>query len=280
MITLLRRLHSARTLFGSLLLLLGTVLLQVRFDAIAMEHFNARAPLHRFTMPAPAVHHLAFGFENVIADYNWVNAIQDINKWDHRDAFYPEYFRIISTLDPRFEYPYTFAILTIPSKRNTDSLRWTRDIAELGMKAFPENWEIPFYVGVQYHVIQKSYDDAVRYLRIAKEKKSAPEMVGNTYGIYLMHTATDYQKSRAFFETIYTTSTNEETKRIAKERIALLDFIETVEQAALAYKTKFGFYPNSLETLATKGFISIPIQLTQKFPLQISEETGKVLLTR
>lgn len=261
------------------LLLLGIIVsLQLRYDAIQAEHFNPRAPVHRFVMPAPIMRHLAFGFDNALADYYWINAVQDVNKWDRHDTFYPEYFRIISTIDPKFEYPYIFAALTVPSKETPESLTWLSVIAEEGMKALPESWQIPFYVGVQYHVVAKSYEQAVHYLAIAAGEKSAPEMVKNIYAIYLMHTATEYETSRALFTTIYETTNNEETKKLAKERIALLDFIEMLDQASQTYKTKYASYPASVDDLAKRGLIQIPLELVKKFPISIDQSTGKVTL--
>src|SRR3989344_5967396 len=258
----------------TLLLLLAIVFLQLRYDAIVTEHLVMRAPVHRFVIPAPVMRHLAFGFENVLADYYWINAVQDINKWDRRDTFYPEYFRIISTLDPKFEYPYIFAALTMPSKGVSESLGWLSVIAERGMHALPESWQIPFYVGVQYHVVAKSYEQAVHYLAIAAKEESAPEMVRSIYGIYLMHTATEYETSRALFTAIYETSDNEETKRIATERIALLDLIEALEQAAVAFREPNGIYPSSADELFKEGLIHISPELVKKFPLFIDQSTG------
>lgn len=262
------------------LLFAEAIVAQVRFDNIQQEHFDLRAPVHRFAMPAPIVGHLAFGFENVLADYYWIIALQDLNKWDRRDAYYPEYFRIISRLDAHFEYPYIFAILTIPSRQNPDVLNWLSIIAEKGMKAFPENWQIPFYVGVQYHIVGKSYERATHYIEIAAAKKSSPEMVHTTYGIYLMHDKSEYERSRALFSTIAETTDNQTTKQLAKERIALLDFIELLEQAAGKYKLKYHEYPASMSVLAEKHFVELPADLVKKFPIGIDQSTGKVMLER
>jgi tetratricopeptide (TPR) repeat protein len=256
------------------------IIAQIRFDNVQQEYFDLHAPVHRFAMPAPVVRHLAFGFENVLADYYWITALQDLNKWDRRDAYYPEYFRIISNLDARFEYPYMFAILTVPSRRNPDTLSWLAEIAQKGMETFPENWQIPFYVGVQYHVVGKSYEQAAHYLEIAAAKKASPEVVHTTYGIYLMHDKSEHERSRALFSTIADTTDNETTKQLAKERIALLDVIQTLEQAVEKYKLKYKVYPASLSDLVEKHFVELPPDLVKKFPLRIDQSTGSVLLER
>lgn len=260
--------------------LLGATFLQLRYDAIKLERFNLRAPEHRYVMPASVVRHFAFGFQNVLADYYWVTAIQALNKWDRKDTYFPEYFRIISALDPRFSYPYIFATLVVPNRINKESLTWLSEISEIGMRALPENWEIPFYTGMEHYVVGKSSERAVHYLEIAASKKSAPEYVRTTYGIHLMRDATEYEKSRALFTTIYETSDNDETKKIVKERMALLDLIEMLEKASLAYKTKYHAFPSSLADIEKAGFIKLPPDLVEKFTIEVDKTTGKVMLLR
>ena len=271
-----------RSTFGVVVLFLsflGAVVAQVRFDKIQEDHYDLHAPVHRFVMPAPVVNHLAFGFKNVLADYYWITAVQDFLKWDRHDAYYPEYFRTIFTLDPYFEYPYVFAILTVPSRQNPESFEWLALVAERALQIFPENWEIPFYVGMQYHVAGNLNDEAVKYLEIAAAKKTSPDIVRTTLGVYLMRDKTDYERSRALFATIHETSTNDATRTLAKERIALLDLIETLERVARVYKVKYGVFPSSVGDIEEKRLIQLPPEL-KKFYIKIDPSTGKVFLAR
>ncbi len=264
-----------------LLVLVGVVMLQARYDAIVLERFVLRAPVHKSVMPAPIVRQLAFGFDNMLADYYWVTAVQDYLKWDSRDAYYPEYLRLIAALDHRFEYPYLFAILTLPTKGNPASLGWLSDIAAEGVRAFPLNYQIPFSAATQFHIMGGDNARALHFLAIAASVPEAPELVHRTYGIYLMRDATDYKKSRALFETILATTDNDESKRIVQERITLLDFIEVLEQAILEYKAKQGAYPPSIPALLKKTESDVPESVTaliNKYSPQIDQETGKILL--
>ena len=266
--------------FLPILILFGAILFQLRYDSITYEHYDIHAPVHRFILPAPIVDKLSFGFQNTLADYYWITAVQDFLKWDHKDVYYPEYFRIISALDPKFEYPYMFAILTLPAKNNTTSLEWMKLITDKGIQNIPESWQIPFYAGVEYQVVAHSYPDATKYIEIAKQKKSHPELVDRTYAIYLMHDRSEYQKSRALFEAMYQTSDNAETKRVVKERLDLLDLIEMLDQASAKYKQLYGAYPQSLIDLSEKHLVNIPLEIAKKFKLQIDQTSGHVILPR
>ncbi len=257
---------------------IGSLFAQLRYDAISLKHFELLAPIHRFVLPAPIVKYFTFGFKNVLADYYWVTAIQDFNKWDKFDFYYPEYFRIINTLDPKFEYPYIFAALTVPTKQNPASLSWLAQIADKGIAKIPSSWEIPYYTGVEFHTVGKSYERAVHYLAIAATVKGSPEVARQAYALFLLHTATDYQKSRELFAAIYQTADNEETKSVAKERILVLDLIEAIDQASIKYKAIHQQFPTSVETLSRAGLVVIPEQISKRYPISIDAGTGKAIL--
>lgn len=262
--------------FLALALFVSIALIQSAYDHIHYANENRHAPVHRYALPAPIVSHFAFGFNNVLADFYWITAVQDLTKWDRFDTYYPEYFRVISTLDPQFAYPYQFAIFTIPTKKNKESLAWTASIAERGINAIPSSWEIPFYLGVQYYGRTKSYAEATHYIGIAAKKDSSPEMVHKTYASFLTHALGEYQTTRALYETIANTSDNSETRTYAKTQMFILDVTEAVEQATRAYKEQNGVYPKNLMELVDGHYI--PLDVAKHFPASIDQATGKVTL--
>ncbi len=272
--------HIALVL-APLVVLAGIVCLQARYDAIVAEYFDIRAPVHRSAMPASVVRHLAFGFDNMLADYYWITAVQSYLKWDGFDAYYPEYFETIRTLDPKFEYPYQFAILTLPTKRNPESFMWLSDVTEGGVRSLPQSYKIPFSAASQFYVVGKDNERATHFLEVASKMASAPELVHRSYAIYLMRDATDYKKSRALFTAILETAENDETKKIVVERIQLLDFIEGLEQSIAKFKTSHGVYPVSIEELSKKEklkFSESTTALLRKYSPTINPASGKILL--
>lgn len=269
---------ATATLFLATCFLLSSFFAQLRYDAIWQEHFELHAPIHRFVLPAPIVKQFTFGFQNMVADYYWVTAVQDFNKWDKYDFYYPEYFRIISTLDPKFEYPYIFAALTLPSKQNPASFEWLRLVAERGIYAIPQSWQIPYYTGVEFHAVAKSYEQAVHYLGLAAAIPGSPEITREAYALFMLHTTTDYQKSRALFTAIYETADNDETKSVARERIMLLDLIEDVDQASIVYKEKYRQFPASVLELSSVGLIAFSSEILRHYPINIDMATGKASL--
>lgn len=265
----------------SFFLLFSSATLQMRYDAIVAEHFDLRAPIHRSVMPASVIRHFTFGFQSVVADYYWITAVQDYLKWDGRDYYYPEYFQIIATLDAKFAYPYFFGILTVPNKRNSESLEWLAQIAERGARALPNEWNIPFSAATQFHVIGKNNERAIQFLEIAAKVSTAPEIVHRSLAIYLMRDASDYSRSRALFQTILDTTDNEETAKIIAERIQLLDLVEGLEQGILRYRASFGVYPASVDGLTSRSQSPLSEStknLIAKYAPRIDQVTGKIIL--
>jgi tetratricopeptide (TPR) repeat protein len=271
-----RRFAEIVGVIAPLFLLASVILAQSDYDQ-RFKSEDIRAPIHRFAMPANVVRHLAFGFNDALADLYWITAIQAYVKWDGKDVFYPEYYRIISALDPRFEYPYDFAILTVPNKKNPDSLAWLKEIADRGAVAFPNDYQIPFYAGAQFHQIAHSYQEALEYVSRAAKIPSAPPAVKQVYATYLLKTASDYERSHAFFNAIYETATNDETRRIAKKQMDTLDLIEELEQAAVKYRSVYGIYPETLGALSDGGIVKVPKAVLEKLPLTIDPKSGHVV---
>ncbi len=253
-----------------------SVFAQHTYDA--SQHADPRAPVHKFVLPASVVQYTAFGFRSVLADTYWVMAIQDYLKWDSVDTYYPEYFSIISALDPKFEYPYLFGILTIPSEKVLRSKEWLEKLVDRGAMALPNDWNIPFSAAVEYHTVWKDVASATGLLRRAVAIPDSPEIVQRTYAIYLMRKGTDYEQSRALLTAIRDTSDNPETKRIIEEKLTLLDYLELLTRASQTYKERFGSYPVSVERLVgALHILPLPEDL-KKYPVAIDLSTGNAFV--
>ena len=141
-----------------IVMLLGLVVFfQVRHDQLGPPFTTKLKMVRRNLLPHQILPYIHFGFRNIITDYYWISSIQDFVAWNRKEGYFVGYFKNISTLDPKFEYPYLFSILTIPQKdrkdlKNVAVLDEVATIAEKGMTAIPESWQIPFYLGTQYYL--------------------------------------------------------------------------------------------------------------------------------
>jgi hypothetical protein len=272
--------HVSRVWYGPVLafaFFCGMILAQHNYDALVHGTREDPKPTRIFVLPALIVKASALGFHAPLADYYWIQVVQSALKWNGKDTFYPEYFHVISELDARFAYPYLFAILTIPNQKNPEALGYLPAIVKRGREALPDDWKIPFYAAVQMHVIGKDSKTAVSFLEEAIHVPSAPDLVKRTHAIYVMRDATDYGRARALFATLAETSDNEETQKIAEERLAVIDLMEVLRVGVGEYRRVHGEYPKDVTQLLSGRESGELLRLIKKYKPQI-DDSGIVTL--
>lgn len=229
----------------------------------------------RDLLPARLLPYVHFGFSNILADVYWIRMIQDHVTWDGKKPFFLEYFRNISTLDPRFEQPYLFSIWAIPSDRKDIArLSEVAQIADRGIESIPTSWKIPYYLGTQYYVFTKTYERAKEYLRIAAEKKDAPPGVYLNYSSFVINEIKGHKASYDLVKVIYDNTSDETLKKIVAIGLEKELINTMLERGILAYKTETGFYPSSLELLTERRFVSLPETFLERFTVVIDQKTG------
>lgn len=241
--------------------------------------FTTRLKLaKRNLLPPQILPYISFGFTNIITDYYWISAIQDFVAWNGKEGFFIGYFKNITTLDPKFEYPYLFSIFTIPNKRDIRSLNEVAVIAEKGMDSIPKSWQIPFYLGTQYYLFTREYEPAEGYLKIAASKQDAPD------GVYLLYSTfvgkgllTKEQKlgfAKKLVQTIYNNTDNEVIKKLATKGIQESFINQLLEKGILAYKAKYKIYPKNVTEMMDVNFIALPKDFLDSFSVEINQRDG------
>lgn len=259
-------------------------LMQYAYDSIVHPKGVVFQTETRYVMPPSIVKKLSFGFNNVLADFYWVNIIQDFSIWNGRDTFYLDEYRNVATLDPKFSFPYLLGILTFASReinyKETAGVYKTdvdtfEPIVALGMKNIPDSWEIPFYMGTAYQ-LTKSPDKALAYLKIASENSSAPERVRNAYKTYLKNVLTGKNIGTDLVKTIYETTSNKTTKKIIQDGILAKTLEDILQGIVNDFRKRFGYYPSSLNDLATHKMINLVPELQHDYSITIERGSGIV----
>ncbi len=217
---------------------------------------------------------LTFGFDNLIADWYWLNAIQFYGGGDP----YGKYFQLTSMMDnvtiinPKFYYPYIFSLLVLPNENMSDQ---ALSIGERGRKNFPDDWQIPYYMGAVYHIEKKDYQNAGKYLEIASQKKDVLPIAKLLAGIYYQK-ADQREIAYNIYQVILETSTDEYTKQRASLFLKQLELETFLEDMAIEYKNKYGVFPNQLTDLVTKKILTEIPNSPLNRELIIDPNTGKV----
>lgn len=255
--------------------------LQYKHDRLGPPFTTRLKIAKRNLLPPQILPYVSFGFNNILADIYWIRAIQDFVAWNGKETFFISYFKNITTLDPRFEYPYLFAILAIPQNKDIVALNEVAELSEKGLEAIPEGWQIPFYLGTQYYLFTRNYNPAERYLAIAATKKDAPDGVYLIYSNFAgknspipVRSAEDYHLHRSLLKVIYNSTDNETTKKIIEKGLQEELIYQMIEKGIIAYKEKNMKYPTTVEEIIAANFIRLPEGFMENFDVVISQKDG------
>jgi hypothetical protein len=263
-------------------LIFAVIVNQVTYDFYAPPFTTRLALAKRVLLPEKILPYLSFGFNNFLSDIYWVRSIQDFVAWNGKEGFFIGYFENITALDPKFEYPYLFGILTIPQGtkkvKDVSSLEKITPLAERGIDAIKTSWQIPFYLGTQYYIFTKSYPLTEKYLKIASGREGAPQGVSLLYATIVArlngNNADTFSTTRDLIKVIYDTTDNEVVKSIAGKGIQMNVITQALERGIVAYKVKNKKYPRSVEDLMQENFVKLPEELLNNFVITINEKNG------
>lgn len=217
---------------------------------------------------------ISFGFQNLVANWYWLQVIQYYGGGDPYGEYkkLPKLLDNVVTLNPKFEYAYTFTLLVVPGEGMGEE---AFAIGRKGMEALPDSWQIPYYMGTAYHINEKDYANAAKYLELAASKPGAPEIAKLLAAVY--YSKSD-QREIAYnlYRVIYETSEDDYSKERAKHRLENIEIMLFLEEAANVYKDRFGEYPSDLNLLVQRRIIAqIPTSPLER-EFWIDQQTGTV----
>jgi len=90
----------------------------------------------------------ALGFDAVLADYYWLQAVQVVGSEmlpESRSHLLARLIDVVTTLDPRVDHPYRFAAVWLTA--DEESVRKANKLLERGIEHHPDEWRNRFYLG-------------------------------------------------------------------------------------------------------------------------------------
>lgn len=270
-------LHKSTSLLPGIFIVLfisSIISLQIKYDRLSPTLSTKTKIVTRNLLPAQILPYTNFGFNAVLADYYWIKSIQDFIAWDGKDMYFLDYFKNISTLDPRFEYPYLFSILVIPQNKDIVMLDAVAKIAQTEIDTVSTSWKIPYYLGTNYYLFTKKYSPAREYLEIAANKEGAPAGVYLTYSSFVAKDIEGNKATQEMFKVIFNNTESETIKKLASLGFQESVLTQLLEKSIVAYKAKYGKYPQSIEELLALKFIALPPDLLDSFSISINQKNG------
>lgn len=231
----------------------GVYVSQFGFDEIwASEAYQRR--LTRTVLPVKATQRINMGFDNVLSDFFWLQAIQYLGVGITRGGHpaLPIMLENATTLDPDFEYPYIFSILILPGEGHIEE---AIKISEKGIKNVPNSWQIPYYSALSIYQIQlKNYEKASELVELASTKPDAPESLFFIAGVLRSRT-NDKVKAYYSWKVIAESTKNEYSKERAKTFLEHYEIIFYLEELIKQYSSKYGTNPETLQDLIRVGYL-------------------------
>lgn len=159
---------------------------------------------------------------------------------------------LITDLDPKFFKAYLYSAMGMI--HNFDDVHRARPIVEKGIAVFPDNWELPFWIGYNYYAYFHDYDTAGKYLWQAYNKPDAPK---NFLSLMLstLRQAGDYEKALVVIEQMFNEATDASLKMVYAKRMIQLENLLVLQNAARIYKDVRGHLPEDIETMVSEGLL-------------------------
>jgi hypothetical protein len=202
-----------RVLVGiALLLLLATAaLLQTRVDGARRGLPSVDGVLY---LPSGAyLRQIALGYDQAWADLLWLRTIgyyADQANTERRFTYLYRMLDVITTLDPKFLYPYLFGGVTLSIELGRPDL--ANRILLKGMRHHPGVWKIPFLIGFNAYFGQGNAGMAARYIGHAARLPGSPQYL-SAFAARLYIKGSGREKALAFLSEVIRQTEDPELRR-------------------------------------------------------------------
>jgi tetratricopeptide (TPR) repeat protein len=195
----------------------------------ALEPTREAGPQQIF-LPDPAHAKIAsLGFDTVIADYYWLQALQLVggDKGDTRRhaGTIGEMVDLITTLDPWVEHPYRFAAVWLTD--SPESVRTANRLLERGIAHHPDDWRNHYHLGFNRFFYLEDNAQAADAFEAAMALEGAPRYLGALVARLRMN-AGGLEMAAGFLVELAQDAADELTRA---EYLKALDEIETERRA-------------------------------------------------
>ncbi len=142
---------------------------------------SSAAASGRLHVPSPErARALALGFEPVIADYYWIQALQLVGGEERptqRNRTIEALLDVVTGLDPWVDHPYRFAALWLTDTES--EVKHANRLLEKGIAYHPLNWRNRFYLGYNQFFYLEDNASAADTLENAMRFPDAPDYLGS-----------------------------------------------------------------------------------------------------
>lgn len=246
-------------------------------------------------VPNPAhVRALAAGFDAILADYQWLRAVQVVGgstsvspeQADHLGRLVD----VVTTLNPHVDHPYRFAALWLSN--DEAQVREGVRLLRRATQYHPDDWRNYFYLGFDQFFYLSEFDDAGQTLERAMRLPGSPAYLPRLVA-RMKAQSRDIDVAEVFLrEMLRNTADPEDRARlqVALDEIQLEYKARMLDAARAAHRAKFGRDIESVEDLVRSPNPvlarlpsaepdEIPVSLSRDSKWVIDAETDRIVTT-
>ena len=228
---------------------------------IPLTHWsNSKPKLQKLTyLPSGDYLRMAsLGYRELAADLLWLQAIQVMGERKlSEEAGHWLYQAVdrITTLDPKFVRAYEAGshalciLVVLPEQSNR--------LLEKGMRHNPQEWKLPFLLGMNYYFELADDEKAAEVMALASRLPGAPESLVRL-AAKLFVSAKSPQQAVELLAKVYEETSDENVRKMLeirlKESIVERD-LQILEQAISRYQSNHSRRPERLESLVEPGLL-------------------------
>jgi hypothetical protein len=217
-------------------------------------------------VPDPAIAKtLALGFDSVVSDYYWLQAIQAIGGETVISAeigtHLGKLIDVVTTLNPHVDHPYRFAAVWMTESE--ENVRKANQLLERGIEYHPNEWRNHFYLGFNYFFYLMENEKAADALHEASQLPGAARYLPRLVARLRSHTA-DIDVAEVFLRDMLR-QTEDESGRAGYQ--AALDEIEVEKKARFLDRAREAFEKlNGRDIMHVDELTSGPHPVLAAFP--------------
>jgi hypothetical protein len=205
---------------------------------------------------------LDMGFHPAFASFSWATTMPEIlDLWNKKDEYFTD-FSFVTTVDPKFSYPYAFSVLTLPAVPASDDAQAVAQadaIGQQGLASADPDWRIAYYLATNEFLYAKNDQQAAWYYNIAANTPGVPQYA-ERFALNFGIETNQRQKTEQLWETIKDSTNDAQTQDRAQAYIDHLQDFDYLDAASVQYKKEFGVFPTSTAELVAKGIIpAVPV---------------------
>jgi hypothetical protein len=198
------------------------------------------AERHEVFLPEPEVAKLAaLGFEAVLSDYYWIQAMYkvgaSIESPDASAAYIGKIIEVVTTLDPYVGHPYRFAAIWLTD--NTESVLKGNQLLEKAIQYHPDDWRNHFYLGFNLFYYLGENEKAADALETAASMEGSPAYLPRLV-VRLRSQSSDLESATIFLQQLVNSAPSAEERTVyqgALDEIEVETKARFLERARVAY---------------------------------------------